>query len=88
MSKQPSRSNADPASSRRDDLRRILGDVDDAKIIEILALGPSLTELEEAAMWAAGDGDFLAKSGRPLAGVVAQVVDILTADEEEPPPMR
>jgi hypothetical protein len=70
----------------RDDLRRILGDVDDDKAIAILALNPSLTDLETAAIYAAGDGDVLAKSGRPLAGVAADILDILAADEEEPDP--
>jgi hypothetical protein len=69
----------------RDDLIRILGETDDAKIVEILALKPTLPEVEEAAMWAAGNGDVLAKSGRPLGRVAAAIVAILTADEEEEP---
>ena len=32
----------------RDDLRRVLGELDDPKIIDILALNPSLADLEEA----------------------------------------
>jgi len=88
MSKQPSVSGAHQVLAGRDDLRRILGDLDDAKIIEILALNPSLTELEKAAMWATGDGDILARSGHPLAGIVANIIDIAAADEEEPPPIR
>jgi hypothetical protein len=32
-------------------------------LVEILALSPRLTDLEEAAIWVAGDGDILAKSG-------------------------
>lgn len=73
------------AKVSRGDLTRLLGDIDEAKVIDILRLEPSLADLEEAAIWIAGDGDVLAKSGRPLAGVVASIVDILTADEEEPP---
>ena len=88
MSKQSSVPGAHQVLAGRDDLRRILGDLDDAKVIEILALSPNLADLEEAAAWAGGDGDILAKSGRPLAGVVANIVDIVTADEEEPPPIR
>ncbi len=71
----------------RDDLRRVLGEIGDDKAIAILALNPTLTDLETAAMYAAGDGDVLAKSGRPLAGTAADIVDILTADEEEPDPL-
>jgi hypothetical protein len=69
-------------------LRSILGDIDDAKFIEILEMRPTLAEVEQAAIWATGDGDILAKEGRPLSGKAAQIVEILTADEEEPPPLR
>jgi len=46
----------------------------------------TLPEVEQAAIWATGD--VLAKSDHPLAGVTWDIVDILTADEEEPPPIR
>jgi hypothetical protein len=72
-----------------DDLIRIAGDIEPRKAIDILALSPMIADIEEAIVWAAGNGDVLAKRGRPLAGIAAQIVDILTADEEEePPPMR
>jgi hypothetical protein len=88
MSKQPSESGMHMATVSRNDLERLLGDIEDAKLIAILALEPTLAEVEEAAIWTAGDGDVLAKSGHPLTGVVANIVDILTADEEEPPPVH
>jgi hypothetical protein len=69
-----------------DEVRQILGDIDDAKLIDILALRPTVAELEEAAVWATGNGDILGKEGKPLAGIAAAIVDILTADEEEEPP--
>jgi len=72
----------------RDDVRRILGDIDEGKIIEILGLHPSVPDLEQAAIWSAGDGDVLAKSGHPLGGIVAQIVDILAIDEDEEEPPR
>jgi hypothetical protein len=53
-----------------DDVVRILGETDDAKAIEILALKPTLQELEEAALWATGDGDILGQSGHRLAGLL------------------
>lgn len=70
----------------RDDVIRVLGEIDDATIIAILSLKPTLNDLEQAAMWSAGSGDVLAKQGHPLTGVVADIVDLLTVDEEEPPP--
>jgi hypothetical protein len=72
----------------QEDLARLVGDLDERKTLDILALKPTVAELEEAAIWAEGDGDVLARIGHPLAGVVAQIVDILTADEEEPPAAR
>ncbi len=66
-----------------DDVRRIVGEIDDAKTVAILALHPTMVDLEQAALWAVGDGDVLAKQGRPLTGVAAAVFDLLTADEDE-----
>ena len=67
----------------RDDVRRVLGDMDDAKIIQILSLKPSQADLEEAAMWVAGDGDILAKSGHRLGLTASTIVDIVAPDEDE-----
>ena len=67
------------------DIARLVGDLDERRALDILALKPTLAEVEEAAVWAAGDGDVLAKMDHPLGGVVAEIVDILGSDEEEPP---
>jgi hypothetical protein len=80
---------AQPAMATRDDLLRLVGDVDERKVLDILALRPTVAEIEEAALWAAGNGDVLAKGGHSLSSTAAAVLDILTADEEEePPPIR
>jgi hypothetical protein len=70
----------------KDELRAIVGALDEEKIIEILNLQPTATEMEQAALWASGDGDLLAKSGHSISAKVAEIVEILTADEDEPPP--
>jgi hypothetical protein len=67
------------------DLRRVLGAIDDDKTMVILKLAPTPADLEEAAVWAAGDGDVLAKGGRPLTPVARQIVDILATDADEEP---
>jgi len=67
----------------REDLHRILGELDDVKATAILDLKPSVAELEEAALWATGAGEPLGKEGRPLAGVVAEIVEILAPEEED-----
>jgi len=80
---------AAPGVFGAEELRCVLGEVDEAKLIEILKLQPTLAELEEAAIRAIGNGDILAKGGRPMTGTVAAIIEILTADEEEePPPVR
>lgn len=72
----------------RDQLRAILGDLDDEQVIEILNLQPTLAELEEAAIRATGDDDVLGKQGHPMSGTVTAIVEILTVEVEEPPPVR
>jgi hypothetical protein len=53
-----------------------------------LALHPSIAQLEEARVWLDGAGDVLGKEHRPLDGVVAQIFDMLTVDEEERRPVQ
>jgi hypothetical protein len=65
-----------------DDVARILGDLDPSKMLSIIALRPTIVDVEEAAMWLAGDRDVFGP-GLPLQGVTSQIVAILTADEEE-----
>lgn len=84
--------NSEPGTHDRtatgDDLHQILGDMDDSTAVAILALHPSLAQLEEARVWLSGTGDVLGKEHRPLDGVVAQIFDMLAVDEEEEPPAK
>lgn len=68
-----------------DDLKRILGDLDDAKLLDIMTLRPTILDLEEASMWLASDVDVFG-AGRPLQRVAGDIVEILTADDDEEPP--
>lgn len=68
-----------------DDVKNILGDLDETKILPIMALRPTIADLEEASMWLAGDLDVFGPS-RTIKGVASQIVTILTANEEEEPP--
>jgi hypothetical protein len=65
-----------------DDVKRILGELDDAKLLDVLALRPTVLEVEEASMWLSGDSDVFG-AGQPLKRVAGNIVAILTADEEE-----
>lgn len=82
MTKQSPNMTARPAASG--DIRKLLGDLDDAKVAEILTLKPSLADLEDAATCMAGDHDVLAKSGHHVPLAAARIVELLTAEEEEP----
>ena len=66
-----------------DDLRHFFGDIDDEQAAQILALEPTVDQVEQAAVWLAGEGDRLSREGRPLEGVVAAIFDILANDQEE-----
>lgn len=66
------------------DIRHILGDLDDAKVTGILALKPSLAELEDVAICMAGDHDVLAKSGHHVPVTAARIIELLTEGDEEP----
>jgi hypothetical protein len=77
------------ASSRQpathDDVKSILGDLDDIKMLPILALKPTVADLEQASMWLGGDRDVFG-AAEPLKGIASQIVTILTANEEDEPP--
>ncbi len=65
----------------RQDIESFLGRVDDASMAAILAIGPSVSELEEAVAWATGESDVMGELERSLGGAAARVYDILTQDE-------
>ncbi len=69
------------ASLTRDQVVQIVGNLEDERIVEIIATGANAEQLTEAFAWLSED-DYLGKTlGHPPAGVVAQLVDILQADE-------
>ena len=73
----------------RAELVHLVGDIEDDRLTQILALQPSLVEVEEAVFWADGEADELAKSGHALTGKSGAILEILTADLEDelPPPV-
>jgi hypothetical protein len=56
--------------------------LDDTKLLDIMALQPTILDVEEASLWLAGDPDVFG-AGRPLQTVAGEIVAVLTADEEE-----
>ena len=80
------RQSSQSREATKGDVHRILGDVDDATAVAILALRPTVAQLEEACVWLDGTGDVLGKGHRPLRGIVAEVFDMLKVQEDDPPP--
>ncbi len=69
-----------PISGQRlkhDDVARLVGDLEDVKIVEILAIAPTLEELEEAVAWAESESDVMGKLEKSLSGAAARVYEIL-----------
>ena len=75
-------SNASVIHLDRNTIREIAGNIEDAKVAAIERSGATAKELEEAVAWASGLSAAMSKERRSLSGVVAQVFEILTADEE------
>jgi hypothetical protein len=53
-----------------EDVRRVLGSIDSAKLLEIIGLRPTMLDVEQASMWLAGDADVFG-AGQPLAPTAA-----------------
>ncbi len=62
---------------------RIVGEVSDAKAVAIIASGAIRDELEQAVAWACLEDDVMGKQRRTLTGIVAELYEILTADEAD-----
>jgi len=60
-----------------EDVKRILGDIDTAKLLEIIGLRPTVLDVEQAWMWLAGDSDVFGAS-QPLPPTAGSIVAILT----------
>jgi len=80
MQKTATSSSSRPAT--HDDVRSILGSLDETKMLPILALRPTVADVEEASIWLGGDADVFG-AAEPLGATASEVVTILTADEDE-----
>lgn len=65
-----------------DDVRHVLGDVEEILIAEILAARPTYRDLSEAAIWARGDSDLAAREHGELSAGALAVAEILVRQEE------
>lgn len=85
MSKLNSGQGGNTQKATRDDLQHILGEMDDETALAILALDPNVAQVEEAGIWLGGGDEVLAKEHHPLDAVVAQILELVEIEEEEPP---
>ena len=73
-------------SASRDDVVRLFGHLEDEAIVEVLALAPTISELEEAQAWLVGQGDVLARGGHPQTPRIAAILDIVADEDEDDAP--
>jgi len=85
MSKREAGEGANCESATVEDVKRILGDLDETNMLPIMALRPTIADIEEVSMWLGGDRDVF-EPDAPLKGIASQIVTILTADEEDESP--
>ena len=65
------------AQETAEDVKRIIGDIGDPKVLEILDLEPTIIELKEAVVGAAGDVGILGNEGHQLSAVAYQIVEMI-----------
>lgn len=63
-------------------VKSVFGDIDPAQMLAILALRPTISDIEQASLWLGGDSDVFG-AGEPIKGVASNIVTILTENEEE-----
>ncbi len=67
-----------------EDIRHLLGDLDQHAILDILALRPTVTQIEEAALRIQGEDEVVARI-RPASVTVAKIVELAGAVGLEEP---
>jgi predicted NUDIX family NTP pyrophosphohydrolase len=82
MAKDSTTAAAPGVRATAEDVTRIFGALEEAKLLAILDLRPTVLEVEEASMWLGGDADIFG-AGQPLKSTQGDIVAILTADEDD-----
>ena len=64
-----------------DDVVKAFGAIDTTAVTAILALSPTIAEIEEAGLWAAGEGETLTRRHQPRRSVAA-ILNIVRPEAE------
>lgn len=64
-----------------DELVRLVGELEPERLAEIEQLQATIAEIEDAVAYAAGEDDVMGEARIPLIGRVAEVYEIITADQ-------
>jgi hypothetical protein len=72
-----------PGLAARADITRLLGQLDDEDIAQLLAMQPTVAELEDAAAWLQGVGDVASRAGHPMTPRIEGILEIVDRDDEE-----
>ena len=71
----------DPVSVTKEQIFDIVGRLSDERVTDIIATGATPAEVTEAFAWLTEDEYLGGQLERPLSGVVAEVYEILRAEE-------
>ena len=74
-------SNQLPAATRLD-VERLLGPLDTDTVMAVMALSPTLPDIEKAAMHVAGESAALPERHQPH-GTVLAIIELVTRDDED-----
>ncbi len=66
-----------------EEVRRLLGEIDDHMVVEIIDSGATATELSEVAAHLAQETDVMGELERPLAGRALQVYTLLRRNADD-----
>lgn len=64
-----------------EELVRLVGELEPARLAEIELLHATISEIEEAVAFATGEDDVMGEARIPLIGRAAEVYEIITSDE-------
>lgn len=65
-----------------DDVRHVIGQIEDVTLAQVLSTRPTYRDLVEAALWARGDGDLVARESTELSAAALAIASVLVKVED------